>query len=74
MDQQPFLGTPDAYFHPEAALQDSALIAYRVGQLEAENAWLRRRVRRYNRGSWALGLLLVLVGVLQVIANSIPPA
>lgn len=33
----------------------------RIAQLEAENAALRRRVRRYNRGSWILGVLLMLV-------------
>ena len=34
---------------------------YRVGQLETENAWLRKRVRRYNRGSWVLGILLLVL-------------
>ncbi|WP_227580439.1 hypothetical protein [Cellulomonas xiejunii] len=33
----------------------------RIGQLEAENADLRKKVRRYNRGSWVLGILLLLV-------------
>lgn len=37
------------------------LVYERVGQLEAENALLRKRVRRYNRGSWVLGILLLLV-------------
>jgi len=37
------------------------LVYERIGQLEAENAALRKRVRRYNRGSWVLGILLVLI-------------
>ncbi|MCC2314171.1 hypothetical protein LJN51_08125 [Cellulomonas sp. zg-B12] len=37
------------------------LVYERIGQLEAENADLRKKVRRYNRGSWVLGILLLLV-------------
>jgi hypothetical protein len=40
------------------------LVYERIGQLEAENAVLRKRVRRYNRGSWVLGILLLLLWVL----------
>lgn len=54
-------------------VQEDPALAYRVGQLETENAWLRKRVRRYNRASWVLGVLLALLGVLQLIGDAAGP-
>ena len=48
------------------------LVYERIGQLEAENAALRKRVRRYNRGSWVLGILLLLLWLLRVVAAVLP--
>jgi len=48
--------------------QDADLI-YRLAQLETENVALRKRVRRYNRGSWALGILLLLGLVANIYNN-----
>lgn len=55
----------DPYVPFGTPVQQDPELAYRVGQLETENVWLRKRVRRYNRGSWALGILLFLGAVVR---------
>lgn len=63
----------DPYVPFGTPVQQDPALAYRVGQLETENAWLRKRVRRYNRGSWVLGILLVLGWLVRVwVAMSAP--
>ena len=63
----------DPYIPFGTPVQQDPALMYRVGQLETENAWLRKRVRRYNRGSWVLGILLVVLWGLRFLEYMTTP-